>query len=202
MSRKRQQQQSEEVRRLILDIAERIISEEGMDALSIRRITNEMGYSSGSIYHYFGSKDEIILCILQEGYQRIIHAVKPLDARLPPDEAICASFKGYIYHCLEWSSLYKAMMFSSSSQVLEITAVLEEDLPEKRPALRGLVNALEAGIATGIFAPCDVPLTAQALWSAMFGLLSRLIIEQNVSKEHMDQLIDRQINILLKGLRT
>jgi len=200
MSRKRQQMQSEEIRNSILDIAQRIISEEGLEALSIRRITNEMGYSSGSIYHYFKSKDDIILCILQERYQRIIKSVKPVDSHLPPEEIIRVSMKSYIYNCLEWSSLYKAMMFSSSPQVLKITAVLEEGILKNRPAFRGLIQALEAGISTGIFKACNVELTAQALWSAMFGLLSRLIIEQNISKEHMDNLMNRQLDILLKGL--
>jgi len=201
MSRKRQQQQAEEIRGRILEIARRIISEEGLEALSIRRITNEMGYSSGSIYHYFKSKDDILLCILNEGYQRIIKAVEPIDPNLPPDEIIRSSMKEYISNCLKWASLYKAMMFSSSPQVLEITAVLEEGICEKRPALRGLIQTLETGISEGIIKPCDVELTAQALWSSMFGLLSRLIIEQNISPEHMDKLINRQIDILLKGLR-
>lgn len=201
MSRKRQQQQSEEIKNHILDIAGRIISEEGLEALSIRRITNEMGYSSGSIYHYFKSKDDIILCILQERYQRIIKSVKPVSTDLSPDEIIRVSMKGYIYNCLEWSSLYKAMMFSSSPQVLEITAVLEEGILNKRPAFRGLIQALETGISDGTFESCNVELTAQALWSAMFGLLSRFIIEQNISKGHMDKLINRQIDIILKGLR-
>jgi len=201
MSRKRQQQQAEEIRSRILEIARRIISEEGLEALSIRRITNEMGYSSGSIYHYFKSKDDILLCILNEGYQRIIKAVESVDPNLPPDEIIRSSMKGYISNCLRWSSLYKAMMFSSSPQVLEITAVLEAGICEKRPALGGLIQALEAGISEGIIKPCDVELTAQVLWSSMFGLLSRLIIEQNISPEHMDKLMNRQIDILLKGLR-
>jgi len=201
MSRKRQQQHSEEIKSRILDISQRIISEEGMEALSIRRITNEMGYSSGSIYHYFKSKDDIILCILQERYQKIINAVRPIDTGLPPDELIRTSMKGYIYNCLEWSSLYKAMMFSSSPQVLEITAVLEEGILEKRPAFGGLIKALETGISAGIFEPCNTELTAQALWSAMFGLLSRLIIEQTISQEHRENLMNRQIDILLKGLR-
>jgi len=201
MSRKRQQQQSKEVRSRILEIAQRIISEEGLDALSIRRITNEMEYSSGSVYHYFESKDDIILSIIKKSYQSINKAVKPIDTHLPPDEIIRTSFKAYIYHCLSWASLYKNMMFSSSPQVLEITAVLEEGLLEKRPAFEGLIQSLETGISTGLFEPCDVQLTAQALWSAMFGLLSKLIIEQNVSQEHMDRLINRQIDILLKGLR-
>jgi len=201
MSRKRQQQQSEEIKSRILDIAQRIISEESLEALSIRRITNEMGYSSGSIYHYFKSKDDIILCILQERYQKIIKSVKPADTDSSPDEIIRASMKGYIYNCLEWSSLYKAMMFSSSPQILDITAVLEEGILEKRPAFKGLVQALEIGISAGTFESCNVELTAQTLWSAMFGLLSRLIIEQNTSQEYMDKLINRQIDIILKGLR-
>ena len=36
MSRKRQQQHSEEIKSRILDISQRIISEEGLEALSIR----------------------------------------------------------------------------------------------------------------------------------------------------------------------
>jgi len=56
MSRKRQQQHSEEVRNRILDIARRIVTDEGVEALSVRRITKEMDYSAGIVYHYFESK--------------------------------------------------------------------------------------------------------------------------------------------------
>lgn len=201
MSRKRQQQQSEEVRGRILAIAKRILSEEGEGALSIRRITNEMDYSAGIVYHYFDSKEDILACILKEGYMRILASVQPTDASMPPDEAIRAAFMGYIDSGLRHAAEYRALMFSSSAQILDFTSVLEEGVCERRPAFNGLIAALKTGIASGLFAPCDVNLTAQSLWSAMFGLLARLIIERNVSPEQQSKLKERQIDILLKGLK-
>lgn len=200
MSRMRQQQHSEEVRNRILNIARRIISEEGVEALSIRRVTKEMEYSVAIVYHYFQNKDELLSCVLQEGYQRILTSITPPEPGLPPDEAIRTSFVSFIQSVLQWPEEYKAFMLSSSPQILEVTSVLGEGKCEARPTLMKLATVLEAGIATGMFAPCDTRLTAQALWSAVFGLLFRLIIERDVSKEQRAALIQRQLDILLKGI--
>lgn len=201
MSKTRQQRQSEQVRGQILEIARRVISEDGVEALSIRRITKEMDYSAGIIYHYFKDKEEIIMCILKEEYLKILAAIKPPDPSLPPDEAIRAAFTGYIRSALTAPAEYKAIMFSSTPQILNFTSVLEKGASEKRPALMQLVTTLKKGIAEGIFAPCDAELTAQSLWSAMFGLLARLIVERDVTTGQQSRLIDQQINILLKGLQ-
>lgn len=201
LPRKPRQPGSEEVRDRILHIARRIISEEGIDALSIRKITKEMEYSPGIVYHYFKNKEQLLSCILQEGCRRILASVKPLDSDLPPDEAIRLSFTRYIKSALQQPAEYRAIMFSSQPRILEFTSVLGEGVCEKRPALMRLVSALESGVATGLFTPCDTQLTAQALWSAMFGLLSRLIVEQDVPVEQTDKLIQCQIELLLKGLR-
>lgn len=200
MSRKRQHQQSEEVRNRILDIARHIISEEGTDALSIRRITKEMDYSAGIVYYYFESKEQILSYVLMEGYKRILNSVKPLSCELPPDEAIRASFTGYIESAMKWPEEYKSIMLGSTPQILDFTSVLGEEICEKRPALMGLVKTIKAGISMGLFAPCDAHLTAQSLWCAVFGLLMRMIIEHDISPERQSKLIKRQIDILLKGL--
>ena len=196
MSRTRQKQKSEQVRNRILDIARRIISEEGAEALSIRRITNEMDYSAGIVYHYFKNKEQILLCVLQEGYKKILTALKPPSSDLSPDEALRVSFTGYMEGMMEWSGEYKALMLSSSPQILDFTSVLSEGMCAKRPALKMLAATLEAGISQGIFAPCDTELTAQALWSAAFGLLIRLIVEKDVSPQQQTKLMQRQIDII------
>lgn len=200
MSRARQQKHSEEVKARMVDIARRIISEEGPEALSIRRITKEMDYSAGIVYHYFENKEAILLAVLQENYREILDSVTPLKTDLAPDEAIRAAFTNYIESALQHALEYKAVMFSSSTEILAFTSVLREGVSEKRPALKMLVSALESGIAVGLFAPCDAQITAQAMWSAMFGLLMRIIVEQDISSEHRARLAQRQIDILLKGI--
>lgn len=200
MSRKRQQQQSDEMRGRILSIARRILAEEGPDALSVRRIAGEMEYSAASLYHYFKDKDSILHCLLMEGYQRILASIRKPERGLPADETIKASMKYYITGVLEWPAEYRALMLSSKPEILSVTAVLGEDVCEIRESFRMFASAIEEGIASGIFAPCDPVLTAQALWCSMFGLATRLIIEGAVSDERQDALINRQIELLVKGI--
>ena len=200
MSRTRQQQQSAEVRARILATAKRIINDEGVDALSIRRITKEMGYSAGIVYHYFENKEQVLSCVLREGYDEILVSISQPDENLHPDEAIRVSFTNYVECAIKWPG-YKTIMLDTSPQVLEFTSVLGEDCCEKRPALTALMSAIEMGISDGLFAHCDARLTAQAIWSAMFGLVMRMIIERDVPPEQQKKLIERQIEFILKGLK-
>ena len=201
MSRKRQMQHSKEVRERILDIAKRIVTDEGVDALSIRRITKEMDYSAGIVYHYFENKEQILSGILLEGYDKIMKSIQPVSEDLPPDELFRTTALNFMEGILKWPNEYKAIMLNSSPQILEFTSVLGEGYCEKHPALMVMVKTLEAGISEGLFSPCDAQLTSQAIWSAMYGLHIRLFVEQNVSREHAMRLIERQIELILSGLK-
>lgn len=48
-------------KRATLELALRIIDEEGLDALSIRRLAKDMGVNAASFYHHFRYKDDILL---------------------------------------------------------------------------------------------------------------------------------------------
>lgn len=195
-----QQKRSEEMRGRILEAAHRIVSEEGVEALSIRKVAKEIGYTAPIIYHYFENKEQLLACVLREGYGRILTAVEPLNSSLPPAEAIRVSFARYIEDALQWKSEYRSLMLNSSQDVLAFTSVLEVDSSGKRKALAALVSTVEAGVASGVFAPCEAEPTAQVLWASMFGLAIRFIIEDPVSPEQRQRLMERQIYLLLKGL--
>src|SRR5580704_7435789 len=45
----------------VLDLALRIIDREGLDALSVRRIGEELGVNSASLYHHFQNKHDIVV---------------------------------------------------------------------------------------------------------------------------------------------
>lgn len=48
----------------ILDAAERIASEEGVEALTMHSLAKELGYRAGALYRYFPSKDALIAALL------------------------------------------------------------------------------------------------------------------------------------------
>jgi AcrR family transcriptional regulator len=199
MSKARQEKHSEEVRTRILDIARRIIAEEGVDALSIRRITKEMDYSVGIIYQYFQNKDEILTTIMKENFQRIMNAIRREGKDQPPEEAMRTGIRSYIETVLQWPKEYKMVMLDTSPLILAFTSILSAK--ENSPALQAMISTLERGIEMGMFAPCDTQLIARAIWSSMFGLVIRLIIEGNVPPDQQTALIDCQIEFIMKGLK-
>jgi AcrR family transcriptional regulator len=57
-------------RELVLDAAERVMSERGYEASTIGRVVSEAGIPLSSVYHYFGSKDGVLFAVLERGAQR------------------------------------------------------------------------------------------------------------------------------------
>jgi AcrR family transcriptional regulator len=53
-----------EIRKKATDVAERIILEEGNDALSARRLAKEIGVSVGSLYNAFGDLDAVVHAVI------------------------------------------------------------------------------------------------------------------------------------------
>jgi AcrR family transcriptional regulator len=57
-------------RELVLDAAERVMAEHGYEATSIARVVEEAGIPISSVYHYFGSKEGILLAVMERGAER------------------------------------------------------------------------------------------------------------------------------------
>ena len=58
-------------RRRILDVAAKLFVETGRDGLTMRRLAAEIGYSTMAIYRWFKNKDEIVVAVRVEGFNRL-----------------------------------------------------------------------------------------------------------------------------------
>ncbi|MBX3272083.1 MAG: helix-turn-helix transcriptional regulator [Sandaracinaceae bacterium] len=47
----------------IVQTALRVVTEEGFDALTMKRLADELGYAAGALYRYYPSKDELLLAV-------------------------------------------------------------------------------------------------------------------------------------------
>lgn len=202
MSRQRQMNKKEETKQLILDAARDIMAREGVDKLSIRKITNALDYSPGIVYHYFKDKDEIVETLLKEGYGKILQslrAVKGYDH--DPEKEIREQFTNYIHTVLKFSEDYKAFIFSNKPSILQYTGMLHKGVSENRKSIQILCNSIKKGIQLNQFRDCDIELTAQVLWVSIFGLATRLIIEREITLEQRERLIKQHLDILMKGIK-
>jgi AcrR family transcriptional regulator len=56
----------------ILDVAKEIFSERGIKATTVRQIGSSAGILSGSLYHHFGSKLDIVDAILRDFFEGLV----------------------------------------------------------------------------------------------------------------------------------
>jgi AcrR family transcriptional regulator len=69
-------------RELVLDAAERVMAEDGFEAATVARVVKEAGIPLSSVYHYYGSKDGILLAVMERGAERFFADLPAAQRRL------------------------------------------------------------------------------------------------------------------------
>lgn len=200
MSKERQVLKQEEIKKLILSTAQKIVAKDGISGLSIRKITNIIDYSPAIIYHYFKDKDEIINKLMEENYQKIIRALTSIFSKdAEPEQKLKETARKYIELALQMPDEYMNIMLSSSPNILEHTSVLLSGASVKRQAIGVLCKIVKDYYKDITISDDEIELTAQLIWTSTFGLIIRLIIEK-VSEEQRDKLINHHIKVIINGL--
>jgi AcrR family transcriptional regulator len=68
-------------RRQILDAAIRVFATRGFHACRVSDVADEAGVAYGLVYHYFGSKEEILNTLFAERWQIMLDAIAEIDRR-------------------------------------------------------------------------------------------------------------------------
>ena len=69
-------------RELVLDAAERVMAEQGFEAATLARVVEEAGIPMSSVYHYYGSKEGILLAVMERGAERFFADLPDWNRRI------------------------------------------------------------------------------------------------------------------------
>lgn len=199
----RREKEKSEMKKNILKAANEIIKEEGIDNLSIRKIAKKIDYSAPIVYHYFKDKEDIINTIMIRGYQKIMREIASSQKNYKnPKENLEKGIRRYIEISLESSYEYKSILLNSSKEILDYTALLFKGAASKRQGIAMLCNSIK-DIFESEGRDIDdnvIELKAQIIWVSMFGLIMKLIVENNINKNQKKRLIDTLIDYAIKGI--
>src|SRR5262245_47902905 len=68
----------------LLDAAERLIAEEGLEALSVRRVAGAVGATTRAVYSLFGSKEGLVVALGVRAFDLLGTAILALPATDEP----------------------------------------------------------------------------------------------------------------------
>jgi AcrR family transcriptional regulator len=129
-------------RRAILDAALSVFTERGYDAATIEDVRERSGASIGSIYHHYGSKEQLAAALYAEGladYQRGFAAV------LARDPQPAAGIRALVRHHLRWVEADQRLArFLLEHRTLELR---EASAPQIEQQNAELVEALDGWLA-------------------------------------------------------
>ncbi len=144
----------------IVAAARMIAEREGWDAVTIRRLADEIEYSQPVLYSHFENRDAIVAAVAVEGFREITVALRDAasgsSGRRNAVESVAIA---YLTFALRHPALYEAMFV--------LPTALRFAEAETRPELRAGFEALAAVVTPFC---TDVAAATETFWAALHGL--------------------------------
>jgi AcrR family transcriptional regulator len=185
----RREREREEIRRKILDAAREQFATEGYEKVTMRGIADAIEYSPTTIYHHFEDKDDVVRCLCDEDFGRLLQAFEAVE---PPEDAvewIRQIGLAYARFGLAHPNHYRFMFMTPAKAHLKQEGVLRT----------AVAKAMEQGRLRGD----DIDAVAQVLWSSLHGavaLLTTLEPEMWPVAPARPDLIERVMDATMFGL--
>ncbi|WP_343672948.1 TetR/AcrR family transcriptional regulator [Paraburkholderia heleia] len=170
-------------RERILDAARRIVTREGLAALSMRKIAEAIGYSPASLYLYFAGRDEIAEALGREGYAQLLAQLEPLALIVDARERLHALAHAYVAYGCDYPQIYELIFMAGKAHPEHVGPAARR----QRDALADVAGTSEADAAPACGAqffaatlsvltpasgaPVDSSLLALSLWATLHGVV-------------------------------
>lgn len=180
----------------LIDVAARLLAQEGPKSLSSRRLAAETGTSTMVVYTHFGSMSELVREMVHDGFsrlQRYLASVEP-TADAVADMALLG--RRYRSNALANPHLYMVMFGGASLVNFSLT---EEDRQHGRYNLADVTACAERCIAARRFRPTDADLAAHLMWTAVHGIVTMELGGYLVSPCDPGRCLEAQLVSLMVG---
>lgn len=212
MSTVERETQREDLRERIVEAARDIVSEQGLDALSMRALAVRIEHSPGTIYLHFQDKDELLRSVMTEGFKRLARSmereIEKVGGSATPLEKYAATGRAYARFALENTGYFRAMFKMPRVAQLE---GCPESSPEDGPTAaharskESAVALIRAAVEAGEMEVADAERAAVVGWSLIHGLTSLYVSghlgEQARSHDEFMDLVESAIQTLATGWR-
>jgi AcrR family transcriptional regulator len=175
----RRQQNRREMREAIVGAAERIVAEQGIEALTMRAVGQAIGYSAAALYEYFPAKEDLYAALYFDGRDGLAQRMRETLAALPPGTrarerllALGHAYRAFAHRHPQLFRLAFGRAMAAAAAVADDADDPECEAPfEGKDAFGVLVDVAAAGIEAGELVPLSPPVLAVAAWTAIHGFV-------------------------------
>ena len=141
----------ERTKTLIVQAAEELLAEGGLQNMTLANIANRAAYSKPSIYDYFTGIEDILNELVNSGFIRLGNLVKSISDTLLPEEKLVATINCILQFAEENVELYQLMfthiIFKNNGQDLDSHGANTDT----QAAYLAAAEIIQSGIEQGVF---------------------------------------------------
>ena len=159
-----------DVDRRLLTSAVRCFAANGYHATTTRDIAAGVGLSPAALYVHFPSKELVLFEIMRAGHQAVLACVKDpaIEAATGAADRLAAMVRAYT----AWHARHHVAARVGQYELAGLTAEHYDEIIQIRHLTNALFrDAVERGIAEGVFAPADVNRLVRAMLSLSIDLI-------------------------------
>jgi AcrR family transcriptional regulator len=162
-------------RRLILDAAVRVFARKGYHTSRVGDIAEEAQIAHGLLYHYFGSKEEVLQTVFRENWSELLAAFARIEAsEAPPVEQLGGIAKVLLRAWRDRPDLVRVMV-----REVARSPQLQEQVDEIRAGFLVIQRVIERGQADGSFrSDLDARLASWIFYGGLEELLTGWVLGQ------------------------
>src|SRR3954468_17155460 len=185
----------DETRMKILEAAYKIVKEEGWQALSMRKIADEIEYTAPIIYEYFSNKEAILAELNKKGYLYLAKEMEEArDKHSLPADQLEAMWMAYWNFAFKKKELYQ-LMFGVSMNCCSMQKTPEAEAPSK--LIMDVIRKLMDGKNLSENEVCRRYYT---FWSVVHGLISINLVNRGASDEINKQVLKDAIDGIIRAI--
>jgi len=211
----RKQREKERKRQLILEAAESLILDKGLEQLNMDEVAERAEVSKGSLYHYFNNKKDLVLGICNKATGLLSKEIaNVLTKDMPGIEMVYmigATFLNFVRSHPEYFSAMRLFDNLKDPCQLEDSSYIQKCQENMNTSFTSMVRAIQIGMQDGsIIDTYDAKELAVLLWSTSNGLVNLAYFHQNTphfkllekNKVDMNSLFEGYMKLIGTGIAT
>ncbi len=173
-----------------------ILSEEGLQALSLRKVALRAGVSHAAPYAHYADKQALIAAIATEGYRRLYETLRAIGERHAGDplRQLVEAAWAYAQFAQQDPAHFKITFSGAVEQQRQYPAFVEMS----QQCFGVLVQIVAACQAEQLLKPGPPDLLAVSVWGLVHGVVS-LLLEDQISHTIRDRFALREMLIFALG---
>ena len=189
-------------REAIVDEARALISSDGLDALTLRRLGDRFSVSAPALYAHFRDKEDLLRAVAERQFDDLMARYREIDAASDPArplDRVRAQCRNYVRMSQHDPELFR-VMFLFPPDLGGILAVPEGiELPAATQAFQMAVGAIEDAIAAGHLEAEDPLAVAMTVWAGIHGVASILLLGLGMTPDAEDAMVAEVTGRILRG---